>query len=155
MVFLAAETRSAYPRYARPDEALSGHPIFRLMPIPSTQTILLDGFPPTELFRERSWPSEYSPEAWNYANSLALICPRCLRQWAVLAFAGDLDIHPQGAYCEAHGDGRLLLALGPVDWPLLSALPEALARREFYLTLQYLEKEIENGTETERTLCNL
>ena len=105
------------------------------------QTILLDGYPPFTLERERSWPSAYADDAYNYAQSLALVCPCCLEQWCIMAFEGDEDLHPQGAYCEKHGDGRLLLAYGPIDEPLLASLPEALLRREFALTLKRLEKE--------------
>lgn len=107
------------------------------MPIPSLQTLWIDGLPPAEFTRERSWPSDFG--GWNYAHSLVLVCPRCLARWAVLAFDEE-DMHPQGVYCEHHGDGRLIHAGGAIDHPLLNALPEALLRREFELTLKELER---------------
>lgn len=101
------------------------------------QTLFLNGFPPFEVERERSWQAD-DPSAWNYSHSLALICPKCLSQWAILAFEGDEVIHPQGAFCQQHGDGRIFLRLGAIDQPLLSVLPEALLRREFHLTMKEL-----------------
>lgn len=103
-----------------------------------SQTLLIEGSIFT-IERARSWPSEYSDDAYNYAHSLALICPRCLERWAVMAFEGDNDLHPQGAYCANHGDGRLLLNFGPIDIPLLLALPLELLKRELLLTLKRLE----------------
>lgn len=104
------------------------------------QTILLEE-KVYDLERSRSWGSEFSDDAYNYSHSLALICPKCLKQWCVMAFQGDEHIHPQGAFCAEHGDGRLLLEYGPIDLPLLRSLPEELLRRELLLTLDRLEAE--------------
>lgn len=113
------------------------------------QTLLVEG----KVFsveRERSWPSEW--DGWGYAHSQALICPKCLKQWAVLAFEGDEFIIPQGAYCSSHegkekwfwNRPRVSGSLFPVyslDLPLLNALPEELLKRELLLTLKRMEKE--------------
>lgn len=100
----------------------------------SLQTILLEG-QVWELERPRSFPGTEAG-AYGWSRSMALICPKCLKQWCVMAFSEDTDIHPQGQFCTQHGDGRLLLAYGPLDESLLSALPEALLRRELLLTLE-------------------
>ena len=103
------------------------------------QSILLDN-QLFELDRARSWPGD-TFGGWNYAHSRALICPKCLSQWAILAFEGDEILHPQGAFCAAHGDGRLLLEFGAIDLPLLAAMPEPLLKRELILTINRLENE--------------
>lgn len=116
------------------------------MPVPSRQTIFVDGYPPYIVERDRSWPSSWAADAWMWAHSMALICPRCLKQWAILHFEGDENIHPQGAFCEEHGDGRLLLRYGSPDKPLLAALPPDLLRREFELAIRFAEQGDRDGT---------
>ncbi len=90
--------------------------------------------------RERSWRTAADSESWDYAHSRALVCPKCLSIWATLRFEQE-NYHPQGQYCEACGDGRLIPQFGPIDLPLIQALPLELARREFLLTLKHEEKE--------------
>lgn len=106
---------------------------------PSIQTVFISGFPPARLERQRSWSSLWDAEGYGYAHSQALICPRCLKQWALLQFSEDTETHPQGQYCELHGGGTLFW-----DWhfdpELLKALPEALLKREFDLTLKQLQE---------------
>lgn len=117
------------------------------------QRLLVEGAP-YEIDRPRSWPSEFADDSWMFAASVALICPRCLRMWAVLAFEGDADIRPEGAYCRRHIPRDLWFSNRPRvpgsiltgyswDRPLLAALPEPLLRREFELHLQRLEMDDE------------
>lgn len=105
------------------------------------QTLFINGFPPFEVERWRSWKPDPDEDGWNYAHSYTLICPRCQQQWAILAFAGDEDLHIQGAYCDRHGGGTLFW-----DWhfdrELLRVLPEPLLRREFTLTMRQMGVEI-------------
>lgn len=105
---------------------------------PSKQTIFLDG-KAWEIFRERSW-SPTEPNSYAFAHSVALICPRCLRQWAIMAFEEDEDTSPTPEYCLAHGGGSLFLRYGSLDLPLLRALPEELLKRELLLHINRLEK---------------
>lgn len=90
-----------------------------------------------EIERERGW--QVDGDAYGFAHSLAYVCPKCHKIWAILAFAEE-DTHIQGAYCAQHGDGRLLLHYGSIDEPLLENLPEELLKRELLLTLDRLEK---------------
>ncbi len=104
------------------------------------QTLFISGYPPFEVERERSWAAREA-ELWSFAHSEVRVCPTCLTQWAVLSF-GERDHHIQGAYCEKHGDGRLLHEFGSIDLPLLEVLPTPLLEREFRLTLKRIENEI-------------
>ena len=104
------------------------------------QRIFVPGVGVWEVSRYRSWVAT-PPDGYHYVHSESLVCPRCLKVWAVLHFQGDGDPKVQGAYCAEHGDGRLLSIYGPLDVYLLEALPEPLLRREFELTLKYLERE--------------
>ena len=80
------------------------------------------------------------------AKSHVLYCPRCHTQWAVLYFDDDEDFWPVGQFCEECGvkddwcpvPGSCLVeeGFGIIDEGLLAALPSALLRREFELTLK-------------------
>lgn len=113
--------------------------------------------------RPRSWPSEFTEDTppelggWNYAFSLAFICPRCLTRWAVLSFEGEEELHIQGHWCAKHRPERAhnlwnsnrpyvpgsLFPTYVIDRPLLAVLPKPLLRREFELTMKRME--MENG----------
>lgn len=115
------------------------------------QTLLVEG-KVYSVSRPRSWPSEFGDNGWKFAHSIALICPKCLDRWAVLAFEGDEDIRPEGAYCAKHEGKEKWFWNRPVvagsilpgysyDFPLLEALPEELLKRELMLTLKRMENE--------------
>lgn len=102
------------------------------------QTIFIDGLPPVSVHRPRSWPSPYADDAWGFAVSHALICPECLRAWAILSFPDEPQLSIAGAPCERHGGGTLF-ARYRFDPMLLDALPEHLLKRELVLTLKEFE----------------
>lgn len=128
------------------------------MPCLAKQTLLVEG----QLYhveRERSWPSEFEDsDGWNWAHSLVYVCPRCLKQWAVLHFPEDRDIHVHGVWCQRHRPERehnlwqadrvyvpgSLFPLYVVDRPLLRVLPTPLLKREFELHLRRMEMEDES-----------
>lgn len=108
-----------------------------------------------EVERERSWPSEFGGGGWQFAQSVAFVCPVCLKQWAVLHFHQDREIFVQSSYCRQHTPEerhRLWKADRPyvpgslfpnyvIDRPLLAALPRPLLKREFELHLRRMEME--------------
>lgn len=116
------------------------------------QTIFISGLPLVQIERERSWTfDEREPRGYQYAHSVALICPRCLTKWAVLSF-GDAEHHVQGAWCArclpadpGFHPGTVpgsILGGWIFDQPLLEALPEHLLRREFELHLKEYERRM-------------
>ena len=124
----------------------------------SLQTLFLDGYPPFQVASPRGWQNDpkENPLSWDYAHSLAWICPICLKQWAVLHFEGDPETTPRAAYCAkcqplpeiAQFRGRVCIpgsifgsGTYNIDLPLLEVLPEPLLRREFELTLRQMEVE--------------
>lgn len=116
------------------------------------QTLFISGLPPIQVQRPRAWTyDESEPKGYSYAHSLALVCPKCLAQWAVLSFA-EPDHHVQGMWCSrctpadpTFHPGMIpgsILGTYNIDYPLLEALPEALLRREFELHLKEYERRL-------------
>lgn len=122
------------------------------------QLVAVAGFPLYTIERSFSWQEEGMP-GWSFTYSRVLVCPRCLKQWAHLAFqnsepGGGLPLgclEPTGVFCGDCGPGREGKVAGSlldapyssgVDLPLLYALPEPLLRREFELHLKHYEREI-------------
>ena len=120
----------------------------------SLQTLFLDGFPPFRVERPRGWQADEDSLGWDFAHSKALICPICLKQWAILHFEEDREHHIEGAYCErclpsledSSRRGRVcipgsIFGSGTyfIDRPLLAVLPEPLLRREVALTFRQME----------------
>lgn len=115
------------------------------------QTILL-GDKLYEVERERGWQNDPESLGWSWAQSRALVCPKCLSIWAVMAFEGDEYICPAGAFCDKHPPSERYQTFAGfrvipgsilpdywIDLPLLAALPEELLKRELLLTLRQLE----------------
>lgn len=123
----------------------------------SSCSIFLPGVGRWTVERARSWPAELG-EGWSFSHSSCYICPRCLKQWAFLAFEGDEILHIQPQFCERCPPtaGSKWFADRPVvpgsllwgyclDRPLLESLPPELVRREFQLTLKRMEIELWNS----------
>lgn len=126
------------------------------------QFISVESSPLYEITRSFSWKSP-GAAGWSYAHSQVLVCPKCLRQWAHLAFQElsrtDVEHHclwPTAAFCsncevesERAPPGSILLdygwGIGNIDLPLLWALPEELLKREFMIHLNYFEKEFRDA----------
>jgi hypothetical protein len=108
------------------------------------QTIHLFGHPdsPWVIQRNHSWSSEGSlPD--HVAQSLILICPHCLKTWAILEIEGDPLFDARMVPCHNHPPvepfapvpGSILTeeGIGRIDIELLAVLPPELLEREFHL----------------------
>lgn len=82
-----------------------------------------------------------------HISSIAKVCPKCLRMWAILDIGGTYSI--QGQFCQRcsftydlYGavPGSLLddYSSQTVDWDLIRYLPEELLKREFDLHVRTL-----------------
>lgn len=115
----------------------------------SLQTLFLPGVILSEVERPRSWQSDPDSLGWSYAHSQALVCPRCLKQWAVLSFS-EAEHHVQGAWCERCQPAQVSEGIIPgsilgnynIDEPLLESLPPELLKREALLHLREYARRI-------------
>jgi hypothetical protein len=100
----------------------------------------------------------YDFDGWYSVWSVALVCPGCVRVWAMLTVAEaqrHVAVNQYCARCRPAKDEHWLVknappgsilheeGLGVIDTALLEALPDVLLKREFELHLASLERELQ------------